>query len=84
MSGKTDRSQDRREMKRKRERGRKGEERSRLCGPRLWKPFTERAGKGDKGDREKGWHGLVEEEKAEMRPQLRRYHRGAAHFGSGG
>lgn len=57
VSRKTDRSQDRRESgretERKRERGRKGEERPRLYGPRLWKPFTERAGKGSG----KGWHG---------------------------
>lgn len=39
---------------------------------------------GWKGIRDRGRVGTVEEEKAEMRPQLRRYHRGAAHLGNGG
>ncbi|KYN03068.1 hypothetical protein ALC62_06163 [Cyphomyrmex costatus] len=39
--------------------------------------------KGIKRESGKGWH-TVEEEKAEMRPQLRRYHRAAAHLGERG
>lgn len=69
-------------MERKRERGRERERNSPDCADHVCGNRSLRRLDRDKGNR--GRVGTVEEEKAEMRPQLRRYHRGAAHLGSGG
>lgn len=83
VSRKTDRSQDRRGQKGDKEKtGKREKERGTAQTVRTTSVETVHR-EGWKGIRDRGRVGTVEEEKAEMRPQLRRY-RGAAHLGSEG